>query len=109
MSPGLRAAKQIASEIAMRSQRDIERARKTSTTHQARKETDWQQAVSTYTRAQPCDLTTADLKLFIVVLLRYLLVAPTLEDQLSVQSFISLLRRELEQRCCGPLIELDSG
>ncbi|MBY0552046.1 MAG: hypothetical protein K2W95_32480 [Candidatus Obscuribacterales bacterium] len=100
--PGLRAARQIASEIAMRNARAIQRTRKTADSLQIKQEQDWQQKVAFYTFTKPFDLGIENLKLFLVVLLRYLALAPTLEDQLALQSYITDLRQELERRCSGP-------
>lgn len=106
--PGLWAARQIASEIAMRNARDIYRTRKTTESLQVKQEQDWQQNVASYTCTKPSELSIENLKLFIVVLLRYLALAPTQEDQLALQSHINDLRQEIERRSCGPG-RLDSG
>lgn len=109
MPPGLRAARQIASEISMRSRRDIERARKK--TEQTRDDADdhWRDQVAAFTSASPSSLTIEELKLSLVLFLRYLLLSPTEEDQLQTQEHIVLLRQELERRSNGPISGTDYG
>jgi hypothetical protein len=100
--PGLRAARQIASEIAMRNARDMQRSRKKVDQVQQIQTQSWHDQVASHTSAQPENLCVEKLKLLIVLLLRLLQLAPTYEDQTALQSYIAQLRDQIQLRSCGP-------
>lgn len=107
--PGLRAARQIASEIAMRNQRDIQRSRKTTEQVHEQRDNNWREDVATYTSVAPVSLPIEKIKLYIVLLIRLLPLAPTLEDQLVLQEYLHELKAELERRSKGPTPGSDYG
>lgn len=109
MPPGRRAAQQIAFEITMRGQRDIQRARKKTEDMAEKRDKTWRDQVASYTSSPPQSLAVEKLKLFIVVLIRLLSLAPTEEDQLALQSHINEFRLDLDRRSTGPTAGADYG
>lgn len=109
MPPGRRAARQIASEIAMRNQRDIQRAQRKTEDKEEQRDKTWREQVAAYTSSRPQSLRVENLKLFIVVLVRLLSLSPTHEDQLVLQGHINEFRLELDRRSRGPTAGADYG
>lgn len=65
--------------------------------------TEWREAVNALVQEQPTVLTTRMIRTLIVVLMGYLTLAPTKEDELAVDLYVSQLRDELSNRTRSPL------
>ncbi len=107
--PGLLAARRIAYEISMRNDRDIQRAQKEKTSTALATASQWEREVNSLVQEPPPGLSIQRIKLLLVVLIQYLALAPTKEDEEFLHSYIHSLRRELDSRADGPKLLPDSG
>ena len=107
--PGLLAARQIAQEISMRSQRDMRRNEKQKAASELASSSDWSDKVASLTTDPPASLTIERLKLLLVVLAHYLSIAPSKEDEEVLVSYIKQLRSELDSRNHPPRLLPDYG
>ena len=102
MPPGRLAARRIAYEISMRSQREQREAQKTAVSSQETSESTWLDEVTQLTEKEPCMLSVPEIKVLLAILATYLAVAPSYESQQDLQLYISELRKQLDAETTGP-------
>jgi len=102
MSPGRLAARQIVSEISMRSKRDIRAKKRSSFEDSSSAEKAWRDKVASLTREKTADLPVEKIKSLLFVLANYLSLAPCEEDAVPLQRYILDLRHELSVMQTGP-------
>jgi hypothetical protein len=96
MPVGRLAARRIAYEISMRSERDRQKAQKAAQSSLMASETIWQGEVARLTEKEPSTLSIAEVKALLVILVVYLATAPSYECQQEVQVYITALRDRLD-------------
>ncbi|HEY9758793.1 MAG TPA: hypothetical protein V6C97_26735 [Oculatellaceae cyanobacterium] len=92
---GRLAARRIAYEISMRSERQRKQHEKAAAQSMDASEKDWLDNVTAVTESDPSELTIPQLKALLTVLAAYLAVAPSYECQQFVQERIGLIRKQL--------------
>ena len=102
MPPGRLAARRVAYEISMRSQRDKRQAQKTALGSQEASESTWQDEVTRLTQNDPSTLSVPEIKVLLVVLASYLAMAPDYDSQTALQVYISELKEQLAAGTNGP-------
>jgi hypothetical protein len=102
MPPGRLAARRIAYEISMRSQRDKRQAQKTVLGSQEASESTWQDEVTRLTQNKPSTLSVPEIKVLLVVLATYLAMAPDYDSQTALQMYISKLKEQMSAGMNGP-------
>lgn len=102
MPPGRLAARRIAYEISMRSQKDKRKALKTSGAFQEASESTWQGEVTRLTENEPSTLSVPEIKVLLAILATYLAMAPNYESQQDLLVYISALRKQLNALTDGP-------
>jgi len=102
MPPGRLAARRIAYEISMRSQRDKRQALKTAATSQDESESTWQDEVTRLTQKEPSTLSIPEIKVLLVILAVYLSTAPDYDSQAALQAYLSELKEQLNAGSNGP-------
>ena len=102
MPPGRLAARRIAYEISMRSQRDKRQAQKTALGSQEASESTWQGEVTRLTQNEPSTLSVPEIKVLLVVLASYLAMAPDYDSQTALQMYISELKEQMSASMNGP-------
>lgn len=100
--PGLLAARRIVFEMNSRSERQRIQRQKVAANSVKGAESDWQGNVTRLTKNPPCSLPISELRALLPVLVKYLSMAPSYEDQVLLSSFIKRLRCELSSRQTGP-------
>jgi hypothetical protein len=103
MPPGLLAARRVAYEISMRTQREKRQIEKACRSAQDASEKHWQANVLKVTEKEPSELSIPELKTTLNVLLAYLRTAPTEESQFYIQNRIIDIRNCLAQAGDSPL------
>ncbi len=98
MPPGRLAARQIAYEISMRSQREQQEKQRAAVGSKQDAENEWSDRVACLTSESPQNLPIEKIKVFIVVLSRHLSIAPNYEEALSLELYIKMLREELVRK-----------
>ncbi len=93
--PGLLAARQVAYEISMRAMREKKQEQVASVQSITACEIEWRTKVATLVKENPENLSVEKIKVRIVVLSRYLSIAPDYDEALSLESYIQRLRAEL--------------
>ena len=102
MPPGRLAARRIAYEISMRSQRDKRQAQKTALGSQEASESTWQGEVTRLTEKPPSTLSIPEIKVLLVILAGYLAMAPDYDSQSALQVYMSELKEQLKAGTNGP-------
>jgi hypothetical protein len=102
MPPGRLAARRIAYEISMRSQRDQRQAQKTALCSQEAAESTWEGDVTRLTENEPSTLSVSEIKALLVVLATYLATAPDYDSQTGLQMYISELKEQMTAATNGP-------
>ncbi|MGE0266604.1 MAG: hypothetical protein AB7V06_28275 [Candidatus Obscuribacterales bacterium] len=102
MPPERLAARRIAYEISMRSQRDKRKEEKTALGSLEASEADWQGEVTRLTENQPSTLSIHEVKALLVLLTAYLATAPDYDSQTALQMYISGLKEQLSATTNGP-------
>lgn len=103
MPPGRLAARRIAYEISMRSERDKRQAQKTAVSSLEASESTWQDEVTRLTENEPSSLSIPEIKVLLAVLAAYLSMAPNYECQSGLQAYISGLKEQLAGGSKGPI------
>lgn len=101
--PGLLAARRVAYEISMRTEREKQKSHKTSVRSQEASEKEWLGNVTRLTETEPSRLSVHELKALLTVLATYLAMAPNEESQKFVQVRISRIRVLLSEAADKPL------
>jgi hypothetical protein len=102
MPPGRLAARRIAYEISMRSQRDKRLAQKTALGSQEASESTWQDEVTRLTQNEPSTLSVPEIKVLLTVLAVYLGMAPDYDSQTGLQMYMSELKEQMSASMNGP-------
>ena len=102
MPPGRLAARRVAYEISMRSQRDRRQAHKTAVTSQEASKSTWQGEVTRLTQKEPSTLSVPEIKVLLVILAVYLSMAPDYDSQTALQMYISELKEQMSAATNGP-------
>ncbi len=101
------AARQIASELAMRNQRGVKRARKAIQKALDASEKDWQDKVRALAKAAAVEPDFKKLKAFIVMLVSYLSTAPNEELQSELQVCLKSLKEKASNRALELVPEME--
>ena len=96
--PGLLAARRIAYEISLRSQKDRVKKEKSAFGEKEAAEKQWRDRVASLTEKRPSELTRERSKTLLTVLASYLMVAPCEETAQMLQAYIRDLREDLKLR-----------
>jgi hypothetical protein len=102
MPPGRLAARRIAYEISMRSERDKRQAQRTALGSLEASESTWEGDVTRLTEKEPSVLSVSEIKVLLVILASYLATAPNYESQSVLQIYISKLKEQMAAGMNGP-------
>ena len=102
MPPGRLAARRIAYELSMRSQRDKRQAQKTALGSQEASESTWQDEVTRLTQKEPSTLSVPEIKVLLAILAVYLAMSPDYDSQTVLQMYISELKDQMASGMNGP-------
>jgi hypothetical protein len=97
MPPGRLAARRIAYEIKMRTERERIRSHKLAVQSQETSENNWLSNVNRLTEKDPCLLSIPELKALLIVLIAYIATAPNEESQVFLQSKITRIKNCLAE------------
>ncbi len=103
MPPGRLAARRIAYEISMRTDREHQQKQKAAVGSQEASETKWLGDVTRLTENEPSTLTIQELKALLTVLVAYLAMAPNHECQTFIQGHINQIKSQLSKAAEKPL------
>jgi hypothetical protein len=101
--PGLLAARRIAYEISMRTEREHQQKQRSAVESQEASEKNWLDGVTRLTENEPSTLSIQELKALLTVLIAYLAMAPNEESQTFVQGHINQIRTQLSKAAEKPL------
>jgi hypothetical protein len=109
MPPGRLAARRIAYEISMRAQRDKQRASNAAKSASEPSENDWVGKVASLTEKDPSKLPLEQIKPLLVVLMHFLILAPSKEQETQLKNYIQRLHTQLASKLTGPTGPIEPG